>query len=416
MKKTFDPFLSSDEAAAALGVELATLYAYVSRGLLRSEPGPAGSRARRYRREDVERLRLSRDHKRDPAQAARSALDWGRPALDSAITLIEPHAIHYRGRNVAGLAESESFERVAALLWTDNLESELFSGAWPQLAQRLQRMQGLVADAPIIERLQILLALTSTEDPGAQLARSPQRLYAGARILRALALFAGARPAAPQTSIAATLAGGLVPAHVRKTLGGELSARLINAALILCADHELNVSTFTARCVASAGASPYQAVLAGLAALSGPRHGGLSEAAGDLLAEAETQGPRPALIERLRRGDTLPGFGHPLYRDGDPRAKILLGMLKNAQVDAPALKLGRKTIAAARELIEDEPTIDLALAILARTLDLPRGGALTLFAIGRAAGWIAHVLEQHESGALIRLRARYTGSPPRDIV
>ncbi|HNJ74914.1 MAG TPA: phosphatidate cytidylyltransferase [Pseudomonadales bacterium] len=110
--------VAAREAAEMLGISVPTLYAYVSRGLLRSEPGAEGARARRYRLEDIEALRARKEYRREPARAAGAALDFGMPVLDSAITLIEDGRLFYRGCDVTALAQAHSFEEVAALLWT----------------------------------------------------------------------------------------------------------------------------------------------------------------------------------------------------------------------------------------------------------------------------------------------------------
>jgi citrate synthase len=183
--------------------------------------------------------------------------------------------------------------------------------------------------------------------------------------------------------------------------------------LVLCADHELNVSSFTARCVASSGASPYGAVIAGLAALEGPRHGGSSARAEAMLAELGRQRRlRAALAARLRRGDRVEGFGHPLYPDGDPRAAAILGWLRAALPGSVEVAFVRAVAAAATAATGEAPNLDFALAATARVLKLPAGAPLMLFAIGRAIGWIGHALEQYATGQLIRPRAKYVGVVP----
>jgi citrate synthase len=190
---------------------------------------------------------------------------------------------------------------------------------------------------------------------------------------------------------------------------------LLRSALILCADHELNVSSFTARCVASAGSHPYAVVMAGLAALEGPRHGGASarvESMLDSLRPHRRRDLRDALAERLRRGETIHGFGHPLYRDGDPRGAALLALLRERYAKSAELAFVTHVADAAAVAIREQPTIDFALAALARVLRLPPGSPLTLFAIGRTIGWIGHAIEQYATGLLIRPRAKYVGIMP----
>lgn len=194
-------------------------------------------------------------------------------------------------------------------------------------------------------------------------------------------------------------------------------ARLLDAALILCADHELNVSSFTARCVASTGAPPYGAVAAALAALQGPRHGGDTARCEILIREAQAN-PRQALAAWLRRGERLPGFGHRLYPHGDPRAQYLLERLRQIASTARFSHLN-STLATVEELIQQvertfnlRPNIDMALATIALAFQMPSGAGVTLFAAGRLMGWIAHIAEQYTTDALIRPRARYKGPTP----
>lgn len=194
---------------------------------------------------------------------------------------------------------------------------------------------------------------------------------------------------------------------------------LIRAALVACADHELNVSTFTVRCVASSGAQLSMALVAGLAALSGERHGGEPLRALALVRAAVDAADMPAALRRHLRdsdagpasggsggsvyGARLPGFAHPLYPDGDPRARLLLSMLPGAEAVQAIAR-------AAGSLAGHAPNIDFALAAIEHTLDLPPGASQILFALGRTAGWLAHAYEQIQEGRLIRPRARYVGT------
>jgi citrate synthase len=188
---------------------------------------------------------------------------------------------------------------------------------------------------------------------------------------------------------------------------------VLRAALILCADHELNVSSFTARCVASAGSHPYAAVIAALSALEGARHGGASARVEAMLASMRgTRSLRVAIAERLRRGESIDGFGHPLYRDGDPRARTLFNLLGERYAKSSEYAYVMDVAGAAGSAIREKPNIDFALAALARVLRLPSGAPLRVFAVGRSIGWIGHVIEQYASGQLIRPRAKYVGVVP----
>jgi citrate synthase len=122
----------------------------------------------------------------------------------------------------------------------------------------------------------------------------------------------------------------------------------------------------------------------------------------------ETGEPALVLSERLRRGQLVPGFGHILYPEGDPRGRALLELCPKNAERARMLAF----VDAARGLLGTEPTVDFALIALERSLGLPARAAFKLFALGRTAGWIAHCIEQYATGELIRPRARYVGPLP----
>lgn len=396
-------FLSAQEAAAELGISLATLYAYASRGMLRSESVPGEPRARRYPKKDVERLKEKKELRKDPERVAPKALDWGAPVLESAITLVQDGKLYYRGRNAVDLARTATVEEVAALIWTGD----------PADAERLFREEPPILSEPRaesltpVERCQVALPLAGSLDLAAYDLRPTAVAATGARILKLLARTAGGLPSFREgEGIAATLQEGWAPG--RPEVAGP-----IGSALVLAADHELNVSAFTARCVASSGATPYDVVTAGLAALKGIRHGGHTERMEALFREAgSAAGARRALADRLRRGEGIPGFGQPLYPDGDPRGAALLDLAAEVAPGSPVVACARALAKAGRELIREHPTIDFGLVALARALDLPERTPLALFALGRTIGWIGHALEEYALGRLIRPRAAYVGEMP----
>ena len=392
-------WVPAGEAAALLGISRPTLYAYVSRGLVRSQAAPGSSRARRYAREDIERLQRRAEARRHPAQAAARALQWGLPVLESSITYIDGQQLYYRGQDVISLARTRSVAEVASLIWTGRFGAEGLGSA--PSAPRLPPSSRALAFIP---RAQTMLARAAADDAAAFDLRPAGVARTGWRLLHLLTSTATGAPPSPRP--------------VDDTLGRAWGvdgrgADLIRAALILVADHELNVSSFTARCVASAGAHPYAVVIAGLAALEGTRHGGASARVESTLASLRRARSVPrALADRLRRGETLDGFGHPLYADGDPRATALLELLRDRYPRSAEVTFVDEVASAATSSVHDRPNVDFALAALARTLRLPAGSPLMLFAIGRAIGWIGHAIEQYATGQLIRPRARYVGVTP----
>jgi citrate synthase len=179
--------------------------------------------------------------------------------------------------------------------------------------------------------------------------------------------------------------------------------RMTDRALVLSAEHELNASTFAARVAASTGADPYAVVLAGIATLSGPKHGGMTD--------------RVEAMFRARRSpdeDAPLGFGHPLYPDGDPRTAPLLAAARGAAGQGSVLEALFARVDAMAARGRPAATVDVGLAATSIALGLEPGLASMLFAFGRTAGWMAHAIEQYGMGELIRPRARYVGPAPEE--
>ena len=408
----YTQYLTAHEAAAALGVSLPTLYAYVSRGLIRSAAAEDGKRTRHYSQEDVQQLKGRQELRRNPTLAVAKALHLGAPVLESSLTLIADGRLYYRGHDAVNLALTRSVEEVAALLWLGDLKANttgLFAAGDHKLPSRWlamrRRLSELLTDLAPIELFQAVLPMAAPEDVAAYDLRPVAVAQTGARILRLLTLTAVGRQHS-DTDIVTTLQEGWAAQN-------PSAASLLRAALILCADHELNVSAFTARCVASANSTPYAVVIAGLAALQGAKHGGYTDQVEAFLREVETPDrARTIITHRLKRGELLPGFGHPLYPDSDPRGRALLALTSKAFPNSTAVALGKAIATHVRRSIDQHPTIDFALAVLARTLTLPPGAGLALFALGRTIGWIGHAIEQYQLDQLIRPRAQYTGPAP----
>ena len=231
-------------------------------------------------------------------------------------------------------------------------------------------------------------------------------LETGVRVLRLLTAAVTARPPSA------------LPVHEQLAAAWRVPPRrapLLRAALVLSADHEFNASAFAARVVASTGANLYGATMAGLAALNGPRHGGVTRRVASLFDDLENAQDLDAeLARRVRERIFIPGFGHQLYPDGDVRAATLLALLRETVPDSAELAFAERLAAAVERLIDRKPNVDFTTVVVERALGLPRDSALALFLLGRTVGWIAHALEQAAHAALIRPRARYTGPRPQD--
>ena len=370
-------WLSAAEALELLGTQPQTLYANVSRGRIKARPDPQDSRRSLYRTDDVRRLAQRGAGRRKQAAVAVEAIRWGEPVLNTAISTIDDGRLLYRGRDAALLSREATLEQVAGLLWAT--EALVF----PPTAE--------IASGGL-EAAFALLARRAASDPPT-VGRSPAvlRTEAAALLVAVGAALAGSDPA-----------GAELHRRLATRWGRPAAADQIRRALVLLADHELNASTFAARVTASTGASLAAAVLSGLAALTGPLHGTAALSALRLIAEAERIGPEAAVMSRLGQGVPIPALGHPLYPDGDARAAELM-----AHLDVPVRC--RELAEVAERVTGRTPNIDFALAVLTLSEDLPHEAPLVLFALGRTVGWLAHALEQSESGELIRPRARYVG-------
>lgn len=379
-------WLTAKEATERLGVRPQTLYAYASRGRVQVRADPDDPRRSLYRAADLAALQDRKRLGRRAAEVMASATSFGEPILESEITTVAGGRLYYRGRDAVSLAEVQTLEGVARLLRGGHGVALKRSERPPPPGGREMR-----------ERAFAVLAERAGRDPPAR-GRAPLTLAAEAATLLDLLTDA----------VAGEIGGGPIHARLADAWGRRGDARaadLIRRALVLLADHEFNASTFACRVAASTGASLAASALAGLCALSGPLHGGAAARVAELVQEAQRVGAQAAVTVRLARGDGFAGFGHPLYPDHDPRAEALLSHF------APP-----EPIAALRDAVESRTgqraNIDFALVALARALTLPPDAPFALFAVARCAGWIAHAIEQGQSGRLIRPRARYVGELP----
>src|SRR5215218_10863680 len=396
--------LTTAEAAARLGVKPATLYAYVSRGLLSRERAPDG-RTSTFDPAEIDRLAR-------PGRPRRGRRPAPELVLPSALTAIADGLPWYRGLPVPELAATRGFEEVAAWLWTGRFPDPGPGPAWRAGEATLaagRRAQAALPEAALpLERIRVIAAALAAGDE-LRLELHPAAVTAAGRALIAGLVDCLPRPgpAPAGGSIAARLWAGLSPLDPEPELVGT-----VEVALVLLADHELAASTVAARVAASVRADPYAVVSAGLAAVSGTLHGGASLGIEALLDEVERPERAASVVgARLRRGERLRGFGHRLYPDGDPRAGFLLTRLRVTAAGSPRMAVVDALLDATTRRGLPEPNVDLALAALAHVTAMTRGAAEAIFAVARTAGWIAHALEEYDRNTPIRPRAIYTGPP-----
>jgi len=371
-------WLSADEALARLGTKPQTLYANVSRGRIRAKPDPADPRRSLYHTADVTRLAERHAGRRKSEAVAADAIQWGDPVLPSAVSTIADGRLYYRGRDAAALSTSATLETVAALLW--DMSGVTLPGTAPTDGR-----------PSIHDAFGTLAARVSGDLPS--LGRSKA-------VLRneAISVFA---------AVSAALApgrGNFAHQRLADAWGKPEAADCLRRAMVLLADHELNASTFAARVAASSGAALSASVLSGLSALTGPLHGGAWQGVAGIAELARTIGAEAAVRQTLSQGHPLPAFGHPLYPDGDIRAAELF-----AHFDIPPLFDELRQTGEA--MSGERANVDFALTAMAASFGLPQDAPMVIFALGRTCGWLAHAMEQVESGHLIRPRARYCGPP-----
>jgi citrate synthase len=421
--------LSAREAAEHLGVKMSTLYAYVSRGWLKSYRRKVGRQAL-YRRSEIESLRgVVTPERGRRGRSLPEASSWvtvaqpprgegTQPAVivaESAVSSIIGGRLVYRGYVIEEIAERASFEEVCLLLWqgerpapedVEALRSEIFDARMPASAAAALAAVGLDA-APLLRLTAVIPSLGALERSQAPRSR-----------MRQATLLMGVLPLAlaqGKINSAADAHGGMAARLLQIARDGgcqDWEVGAVERVLIASAEHELNASTFAARVVASTGADLYACTLAALCSLSGPIHGGSADRIERMFAQLATGARIDACLEGFAREQTLPpGFGHVMYPAGDPRAVLLKEVASKM-----ARRKGRRLFETALR-VEDavwkalrlRPNLDFYLTVCVRMLDFPPGLPSAIFAIGRAAGWIAHCLEQYADNRLIRPRIRYRG-------
>ena len=392
--------LTTAEVARRLGVKRETVYAYVSRGLLARAPGSAPGRSL-FELAAVDALA---DGARHPNRSGAIEV-----TVRTELTALDPHGrLFYRGRDVVALARHRSFEEVAGLLW-DGDPGAPWRLEEPDRVLLASVRAALPDDALATNLIGVAIAMLGAADHAAPDRRPATVLAAARRLCAGAVAMLGADVAAPTTA-AERLWQVLSPGE-GKPAPQRLAA--INAALILMADHELAASALAARVAASAWADPYRVVLAGLGPLGGALHGGASLSIGALLSGLDSPDAACSALEPLVARGPVPGFGHHVYRDRDPRADYLLERVPVVAVDPDRVRTIQALADAGRELGLPAPNADFGLAALSYAMDLRDDAPTTIFTVARIVGLIAHALEEYPHRLRFRPRATYLGTAPR---
>ena len=391
-----DAWLTSTEAAARLGVKRATLYSYVSRGLLQRVVDSDG-RSSRFNPEEVDRLRF---------RSGRRGDDEIGVLVSTGITQIADGELKVRGRDLIGLAADTRFEDAVDWVWGAEPDAR-----WHNIdeAEELsQRIQSVLPDsAPMMDRLRVAVSVASTTDPLRNDLSTSSVRAAGRRLLHLMVHSLPLVTAPRESDLAERLWSRLAP--------GRSNARqrdVLNRALVLLLDHGLASSTLGVRVAASVRADPYSAVAAGLGILGGRLHGAASGPVHRIFQEAAASGdPAGALGEAQRRTSFTPGFGHAIYRRRDPRCSALMEAVAGAWPSHEHLPKVLTVQTLASERTDAPATVDFPLGAMTFLAGMRPEAGEAVFAIARTAGWIAHALEEYEEDPVrFRFRARYTGS------
>ncbi|KAB2334203.1 citrate synthase [Bacillus mesophilum] len=351
----------------------------------------------------------------------------GIVATQSSISSIIDDTLTYVGYDIDDLAENASFEEVIYLLWHRSLPTkaqlEEFKSLLAENAELPDEVLQHFKMYPInkvhpMAALRSAVSLLSLYDEEADLMDEEANYRKAVRLQ--------AKMPAIVTSFS-RIRKGLEPVAPKKDLGfaanflymltGEepkdIAIEAFNKALVLHADHELNASTFTARVCVATLSDVYSGVTAAIGALKGPLHGGANEAVMKMLSEIETlDNVDPYIREKLENKEKIMGFGHRVYRQGDPRAKHLREMSKRLteltgephwyemSTQIEGIVTGEKNL---------PPNVDFYSASVYHSLGIDHDLFTPIFAVSRVSGWLAHILEQYENNRLIRPRAEYTG-------
>lgn len=409
-----DEYVTREVALQLLNVKPQTLYAYVSRGWIRSVQQPGGGKRSLYARHDLETMKSRAASRMGHGVAASTAMRWGQPIIPTAITDIRPEGHFYRGRSAIQLARSgASFESVAEFLWSGLwLGDEIL---WPSapISDHVQRllMSDEVKKEHLLWKFSLLALHVGVTRGKLDAGQLPSGMVTTRQLICSMVACMGLL--SPAQKIVPMKRGDSVARGLLRALGAPETPEALEAVqaiLVLMADHELTSSTFAARVSASAGALPLACITAAFATHSGVEMARLCDRVEDFLGTSHTaEGLLDHVLELQRKGVTPPGFNHPLYPRGDPRGNYLIELASRLPNKSPRLKQVLVFLEKARTAMHLHPRSEIGIAVIAIALKLPFRSGTGLHVLARVAGWVAHITEQQTVGYILRPRARYVG-------
>jgi citrate synthase len=394
-----DGYITAEEAAEILGVRRSTIYAYVSRKGVRSQQ-VEGTRQHRYWRPDVEALR-SRSPRGDPRQ----------PRADTNITLVTEDRIFYRGQDAAELAETATFEEVAALLWQAG--GAIFSRGAPRASALFAELDQLLHAEAGVDRALAHFPFLEHANPRCYDLSRAGMAATGVDITRWLTAI-----------VLNTGRASDLPIHLQFEQSLGLSPEvtdLLRRLLVLAADHGINEETRAVRAMASTGVTPWRAVAAGLAIAVG-RHSrfGQNDSLRRFVTEIlATDNPEAVVVRSFKEGENVPGFDSLQHPGGDPRATALLDYGDRALHDHWGFKRLRRAIDLAREFRDLRPNFALISTFAEEVIGLQSrrdfiglSSSEAPYLVGRSAGWVAHCIEETAGRSPAPPRSHYRGVLP----
>ena len=367
-------------------------------------------------------------------------------AARSAICRVDGEAgrLYYRGYEIADLVSAASFEDTTRLLWFGELPSAAERAEFgarlvetrPLPPSVLELLRRLPRECHPLDALRTAVSLAAASDPDVRSDEPAANLRKAYRLMNLVPATVAAwqRIRTGSEPVAARPGGSHAASFLYLLDGQEPSAevaRILDVILTLHADHEFNASTFAARVAVATVADMHSAVVAAISTLKGPRHGGANEDVLAMLLEiAEPEraeafveariGARAALSKRDRANPKtrMPGFGHRVYKVDDARARVLRGMAKSmaeATGRGKLFEVAERLYDAMKARTSLPVNVDFFSAVVYDALGIPPDFCTSIFAVGRVAGWCAHIMEQYADNRLIRPRSDYIGLPARAL-